>query len=162
MPDTETPTAPPTPGALSTHDDQGRLLVMVGDVIQHSTGDQTTAVLIAWTNRSYTPGARDAAGTDLERPSARATPVDAIVLVAPVGDDQFAGTATVPGFLEYQGWITPTDTEIDRAIDLDPDHDLLAREGHMWAVTHPGYRHVTHDWWEMFRTTPPHTIEETL
>lgn len=133
------------------------LRVQVGDIITRGSGDYSTTVLIAWTNRSYTPGALDAQGTDQEHPAARATPVDAICLVAPVGEGQFAGSAMRPEFLRYLGWIRPTDEEIDAACAADDD--FAAREGHTWEVTVPGYRHATHDWWDTFRF--PTTFEST-
>lgn len=129
-----------------------RLQVQVGDVITCGTGDYSTTVVIAWTNRRYTPGATDAQGTEFEQPSSRATPVDAICLVAPKGDGQFAGTAMRPEFLRYLGWVRPTDEEIATADEAGDDH--AAREGHTWEVTVPGYQHVKHPWWDTFRHPP--------
>ena len=96
-----------------------QLHVQVGDFIASGSGDCTTLVAIVWTNRHYEPSNRD-------------TPVDAVCLVAPVGDGQFAGTAMTPDFLTYLGWVTPTDEEFE----------LDVREGHTWAVNGTGWRRV--------------------
>lgn len=131
------------------------LLVQVGDIIATGSGDFMTVVMIVWTNRSYTPGALDAQGTASEAPSARATPVDAVCLVPPRGDGQFMGTAMLPTFMTYLGWLTFSEGEVDAA---DKAGDAFAaREGHTWRVEVPGYRHVDHDWWTTFRSQPMST-----
>lgn len=131
------------------------LLVQVGDLIATGSGDNTSVVMIVWTNRSYVPGARDALNTPQEAPSSRATPADAICLVPPRGDGQFMGTAMLPTFMTYLGWLTFSDVEVDAA---DKAGDAFAaREGHTWRVEVPGYRHVDHDWWTTFRSQPMST-----
>lgn len=126
-----------------------KLRVQVGDVIRQGTGDYSTTVLIAWTNRSYVPGATDATATEHERPSEKAHPVDAICLVAPVGDGQFMGIAMDPHFMTYLGWLRFTEEETDAADEADDAH--TAREGHTWEINASGYAHVTTPWWEKFR-----------
>lgn len=116
------------------------LLVQAGDVIAKGSGRNTWVVLIAWTNRSYNPGATD---------PQKQTPVDAIWLVPPVGYGNHTGSALQSSFLSYQGWLTFSDDHIDQAI-AEGD-DFAAREGHTWKVNVDGYRHVTHPWWEHFR-----------
>lgn len=124
------------------------LLVQVGDVIVAGHGDQSNVVTIAWTNRAYTPGARDAQGTPHEAPSSRATPVDAICLLAPRGDGQFNGTAMRQDFLTYLGFLEFTESEIDAAEAAGDE--FTARDGHTWRVNVPGYRHVDPMWWATF------------
>lgn len=126
-----------------------QLLVQVGDLIATGSGDNTSFVMIVWTNRSYVPGARDALNTPQEAPSSRATPADAICLLPPRGDGQFMGTAMLPSFMTYLGWQTFSDDEMDAADAAD--NEFAAREGHTWRVEVPGYRHIKHDWWGTFR-----------
>lgn len=128
------------------------VLVQVGDLVATGYGDQTRVVLIAWTNRSYIPGALDAAGTAFEAPSTKATPVDAICLLAPIGDGQFAGTAMAGDFMTYIGSLTFSDEQIDAACAADDD--FAAREGHTWRIEVSGYRHLEHPWWQTFREQP--------
>lgn len=139
---------------MNTLTDAGNtsLLVQVGDIITNGPGDYSTVVLIAWTNRGYIPGAKDAQGTPQEAPSAKATPVDAICLIPPLGDGQFTGTAMLPEFMTYLGWLSPTDAEVEAADENDDDY--AAREGHTWQVNIPGYHHVSHNWWQTFRHPP--------
>lgn len=111
------------------------LLVQVGDVIIRGRGDHAMVVMIIWTSRSD-----------------QTTPVDALCLVPPVGDGQFMGTAMLPSFMTYLGWLRPTEAEVDAAIAADDD--FAAREGHTWQINQPGYRHVSHQWWECFRQPP--------
>ena len=126
-----------------------KLRVQVGDVIRRGTGDYSQTVVIVWTNRSYVPGATDATATEYEVPSSRAHPVDAICLVPPVGDGHFMGTAMLPKFMTYLGFLRFTNDEQDAA-DV-ADDDFAARDGHTWEVNLPGYKHVTTPWWEVFR-----------
>lgn len=105
------------------------LLVQVGDIITQGHGDYSRTAIIAWTNRDHPQ------------------PVDAIWLVPPVGDGQFTGTAATEDFMTYLGWLNPTDEEIEAA----GDNEHEARDGHTWQINAPGYRHVTHEWWNTFR-----------
>ena len=128
----------------------GHLLVQVGDVIMRGAGDQAQIVVIAWTNRSYVPGAIDAQGTPYQAPSARATPVDAVLLVPPGGDGQFSGTALRPEIMTYLGYLHYSDEETEAA----GDDDYAAREGHTWRMRDTGWRHLE-NWWAILRQCAP-------
>ncbi|OZE77190.1 hypothetical protein CH305_18305 [Rhodococcus sp. 15-649-2-2] len=126
-----------------------KLRVQVGDVIRQGRGDYSQTVIIVWTNRSYVPGATTATATEFEAPAERAHPADAICLAPPVGDGQFMGTALLPSFMTYLGFLNYTDDEQTAADEADDEY--AARDGHTWEVNLPGYEHVATPWWETFR-----------
>ena len=144
---------------LDEHDDRGGLLVQVGETVllelQGPTGTYQCLVMPCWTNRSHVPGARDAQGTDLARPSARATPVDLVQVSVGRHLDHRPGARSagtfhgvlgpfpgigralpqVSAFLEvcYLGDLEPSQEALDAADrrGLDVRFPL---QGHTWAL----------------------------